>query len=97
MYRLTQTEFIIYVLIAGMGIGFLLGLIPLITGIVKKKVKLGVFGLIASTLGGVLGLLLSVPIVVIFMWLILKNSTPAKVVVVNENPIDVNVSDRDVR
>ena len=87
MYRLTTNEFILYVLLAGMGAGFLLGLIPFITGIVKKKVKLGVFGLLASTIGGAFGLLLAVPVVVIFMWLILRKPT---------NGVDANVSDRDV-
>lgn len=93
MYKLTQTEFVLYVLLAGIGVGFLLGLIPLITGIVKKKVKLGILGLVASTIGGVLGLILAVPIVVIFMWLILKKPTATGT---DQHPLDA-AFDKDVR
>jgi len=55
-------------------IGFALGLIPLVMGIVRKKVKLGILGLIVSTLGGaILGVILSIPAMAIFTWLIMRD------------------------
>ena len=55
------------------GIGFVIGLVPLIFGLVKGKLKLGVLGLLASTIGGaLLGLLLSVPAAAVFIWKIMK-------------------------
>ena len=71
--RLTGNEALLYILIPA-GIGFLLGLIPLIAGLVKRKVRLGVVGLIASTLGGaLLGVILSIPAMAIFTWLIVRD------------------------
>jgi len=70
--QLSTQEAVLYGMLLTGGIGFAIGLVPLILGIVKKKIRLGVFGLLASTIGGaLLGLLLSVPAVVIFVWLIL--------------------------
>ena len=82
--RLTMSEALVYVAIRMAIIGFLLGLIPLITGIVKKKVKLGVIGLVVSTLGGAIaGILISIPAMAIFTWLILRDQ------VVTTNNADV--------
>lgn len=60
-------------------VGFVLGLIPLGFGYFRGRTKLGVLGIVSSVLGGALvGLFLSVPAVVIFMWLIIrKNESPA--------------------
>lgn len=96
--RITYKEAILYAALLQAIIGLLLGLIPLIVGIFRKKAKLGVLGLVASTVGGaILGLFLSVPAVGLFLWLILKK--PEKIepqqVVVNENSIDVNVKNPD--
>jgi hypothetical protein len=93
--RLTTQQALLYALLINAGIGFVIGMIPLILGFAKGKVKLGVFGLLAATIGGgILGLLLSIPAAVIFVWLILKS--PAEVVVVNKEPIDVAVKNEDV-
>ena len=70
--HLTRQEFIIYALIIGVVLGFLLGLIPLILGIRKKKTRLGVYGLIASIIGGAISSILSLVIVGVFIYLILK-------------------------
>jgi uncharacterized transporter YbjL len=48
--ELTQSEFIQYALLAGIILGVLLGLIPLILGIKRNKRKLGVIGFISSIL-----------------------------------------------
>lgn len=60
-------------------VGFVLGLIPLGFGYFRGRTKLGVLGIVSSVLGGALvGLFLSVPAVVLFMWLIIrKNESPA--------------------
>ncbi|PYS88933.1 MAG: hypothetical protein DMF62_08450 [Acidobacteria bacterium] len=71
--RLTATQAILYATLIHAGIGFVLGLIPLILGIVKKKVRTGVIGIIVGTLGGaILGFLISIPSMAIFTWLILR-------------------------
>ena len=71
--RLTMSEALLYVALGGAVVGFFLGLVPLIVGIVKKKVKTGVIGLIVSTLGGaLLGVFISIPAMAIFTWLILR-------------------------
>lgn len=89
--KLTTNEAILYASIAHAIIGLLLGLVPLILGFIKKERSYAVFGFLGSFIGGaILGLFLSLPVAVIFTWLILRNpKQPAEVVVVNENPIDV--------
>lgn len=78
-------------------LGLMLGLVPLFTGILKKNIKFGIFGLLASTVGGaVLGLILALPVAAIFTWLIIRDSKkPQKVTFADENPNDVNLSQRD--
>ena len=71
--RLTFSEALLYGAVRGALIGFLLGLIPLITGIIKKKVKTGVIGLLVATFGGALaGVLISIPAMAVFTWLTLR-------------------------
>ena len=58
----------------GAGLGALLGLIPLIAGFLKKRKLYGFGGFLASIVGGaIMGVLLSVPLIVLFTWLIYKN------------------------
>lgn len=82
-------------ILLGAGLGFILGLIPLILGIIKKRIKIGVFGFIGAIVGNaVLGLLLSIPIVGVCIYLILKKSPiapPVDVRAADENPIDVKI------
>ena len=91
---LLQIRLNIYdIALMGAGLGALLGLIPLILGFVKKERSYGVFGFLGSIVGGaVMGVFLSLPIVAIFIWLILKNPPQsAGVVGFNENPSDIEV------
>ncbi len=84
----------------GAALGFLFGLIPLILGFVKKERSYAVFGFLGSIIGGgILGIFLSVPIVAIFTWLILRkpNNEPVEVRVINENPVDVKVENPENR
>ena len=54
-------------------IGFIVGLVPLIAGFVKRNVKYGFAGFAGSIVGGaLLGLILAVPVAVIFTWLIVR-------------------------
>lgn len=87
--RLTYYDLVLI----GSGIGILLGLIPLILGLIKKKRQYAIFGFAASVISGALIPFLSIIVVAVFMWLILRNSKPNEVVIVNENPIDVSVND----
>lgn len=65
-------------LLFGAGIGFIVGLIPLITGIIKKDIKNGVIGLIGSVVGGsIASLLLAIPFAAVMTWLIVRGSKPA--------------------
>jgi hypothetical protein len=48
----------------GIGIGFVLGLIPLIIGIFKKNMKLGLIGFIFTLLGGAIWSVLALIIMI---------------------------------
>jgi hypothetical protein len=79
--QLSAEQALIYSLIP-VGIGFLLGLVPLVLGIMKRKLRLGLFGLIASTIGGaILGVILSIPAMAVFTWLIVRDGFVAEDVV----------------
>jgi len=72
--RLTTSEVFTYVALFHAAVGFALGLIPLILGFVKKKIRIGVLGLLVGTAGGaLLGFLGSIPAMAIFTWLILRD------------------------
>lgn len=61
----------------GMGVGLVLGLIPLVLGYLKGKAKLGAWGFIASILAGAAWSLLSLATVIVFIWLILRKPKAA--------------------
>lgn len=78
--NITSTEAILYIVLINIGLGLLLGLIPLIAGFVKNNRKFGLFGLFGSIIGGaVLGVVLSLPVAAVFTWLIFKNSNSAQI------------------
>ena len=69
--KMTPQEWLMY----AAAIGFIVGLVPLITGLVKRNIKYGVVGLIGSTIGGaVLGLILAIPVAAFFTWLIIRGA-----------------------
>jgi hypothetical protein len=77
--NLTTRDFYIYALLINVGLGFLFGLIPLVFGIMKGQRKYGFLGLILSVVGGgLLGLLLAIPVAAIFTWLIFSRSGKAQ-------------------
>lgn len=61
-------------ILIGMGVGLILGLIPLILGIIKGKKKLAVWALVASVAAGAIQSFVALITVIVFIWLILRNS-----------------------
>lgn len=60
-------------LIFGVVSGVVFGLIPLVSGLIKKKFKLGALGFASAIIGGaILGIYLSIPVSAVFSWLIFK-------------------------
>ena len=75
--KMTTQELLMYGAIINGGIGLLLGLVPLILGFIKGKVKFGVIGLAGSIVGGLLlGILLSLPIAAVATWLVIRGPKP---------------------
>jgi hypothetical protein len=81
--QLTTREALLWVTLINFVIGFILGLIPLLFGYFSKQLKLGLAGILTSTLGGaVLGIFISIPATIVFTWLVARRSklaaNPAK-------------------
>ena len=73
--QLSTREAVLYVTLINTAIGFFLGLLPLLFGYFNKRLRLGVFGIIATTVGGaILGIFLSVPATVVFTWLVVRGA-----------------------
>ncbi len=84
----------------GVGVGLVLGLIPLILGFVKNKRNLGVYGFIASIGGGALSSILSLIVVIVFTWLIVKKpviNESVEGVGVNETAAEVEIDNTENR
>ncbi len=76
----------------GMGVGLVLGLIPLVLGFVKGKKNLAIWGFFASIAAGAAWSLFSLVAVIVFIWLILRK--PNAVESANpENPAETRISD----
>jgi len=61
-------------------VGFIIGLIPLVLGIIKKKVKFGLIGFVTCSLVWIVGTpLFATPVLVIFIWLIFNKINKEKV------------------
>jgi len=74
--KLNYYEALAYIALAGLVIGILLGLIPLILGLRKNKRSYGLYGLVTSIVAGVFSPILSIIAVAIFTWLILRKPQP---------------------
>jgi hypothetical protein len=79
----------------GLGVGLVLGLIPLALGIYKGKRKLGIAGLIVSVAAGAAWSLFSLIAVLVFVWLILRNSAADSGAEVSESAQIVSADDAD--
>lgn len=72
--HLTTGEAILYLALIGTAAGLLMGLIPLIYGWRKGKTKLGLIGLIVSTVAGAIWIVLPLLVIVIFIFLIARKT-----------------------
>ena len=72
--KITYNELSAYLIAGSVIIGVLLGLIPLILGIRKKNRKYGMYGFVGSVIGGAITYIISIIVVSIFSWLILRKS-----------------------
>lgn len=60
-------------LVLGLGMGVVVGLIPLILGLIKKKTKLAFQGFVFTILGGAaMGFMTAAPVALFFLWLMFK-------------------------
>lgn len=67
----------VQMLLIGIGIGLVLGLVPLAIGFFKKNLKLGVIGFVCTLLGGAIWSVLSLLIMIVFSVLIfIKSKSP---------------------
>lgn len=80
-------------ILIGLGIGFVLGLIPLALGIYKGKKKLAVIGFVVSIAVGAMWSLFSLIAVLVFVWLILRN--PAASASEASAVAEINAEDRE--
>jgi hypothetical protein len=73
--KMSTQEVMMYAALFNAGIGLVAGLVPLILGFVKGKVKYGVIGFLACLVGGaLLGVILSIPAMIVFTWLIIRGA-----------------------
>ena len=73
--QMTTQQVMMYAALFNAGIGLVVGLVPLILGFVKGNIKFGVVGFLACLVGGtILGIILSIPSMVVFSWLIIRGA-----------------------
>ncbi|MGB7210682.1 MAG: hypothetical protein WBD27_18645 [Pyrinomonadaceae bacterium] len=90
-FRITYDELFPYIIAANITLGFLFGSFPLIAGLILKNRKYGVFGFVGSIIGGaVLGVFLSFPFAVVFLWLILRQIPKPSFVETGPSPSDTS-------
>ena len=75
--HMSPRDALIFGLMINAGVGLVLGLIPLVAGIVKRRIKYGLLGLVFSVLGSALGMIVSALVSTVFTWLILRSSSNA--------------------
>ena len=84
----------------GAALGLLFGLIPLILGFIKKERSYAVWGFLGSIIGGAISFIfVSVPVIAVFTWLILRKpkNVAAEVASVNQSPTDITVENSENR
>ena len=74
----TIQQLIFYGAIVGAVVGLLLGLVPLVLGFKRGQRRLGILGFLCCLVGGAFAsVILSIPSVIIFTWLIVSKSRNA--------------------
>jgi hypothetical protein len=77
--HISQTQAILWFMVLNAVIGLVLGLIPLLFGYFSKQLKLGMIAIAVTTIGGaILGIIISIPAMIVFTWLVARNSRRAK-------------------
>jgi len=88
--RLDTREAIMLLTLVGIGIGLILGLVPLIYGRMKGKTKLGVIGFVTSIIAGAIWSILPLIVMITFVFLIMRNKPePIEVAAANDVPAEV--------
>ncbi len=72
--QITYNQLYLYIAIAGLIVGALLGLIPLFLGRRNNKGRLGLYGFLASAVSGIVSPIISIIVAAVFTWLVLKKS-----------------------
>lgn len=93
--KLNTREAILILTLIGIGVGVVFGLVPLIYGRIKGKARLGLIGFVVSIIAGAIWSILPLFVMLTFVFLILRDTEPTEVVVVNKEPIEVEVADTD--
>ena len=81
-------KYFYYILIADVGIGLLIGLLPLILGIARKQRNLGIIGLVSSGVFGGLFPISSIVVAAVFTMLIVRRSASEKMTDSDKAPLN---------
>jgi hypothetical protein len=73
--NMSPRDALIFGFLVNAGVGFVLGLVPLVAGIIKRRFKYGILGLVCSVIGSALGMIVSVLVCTVFTWLIFRQSS----------------------
>ncbi len=66
-----MNDFYTGLLFGALVVGMICGAVPMVFGISKNQIGLGIFGFVACVIGGLIrGLLLAIPVAILFVWLI---------------------------
>lgn len=76
MNQIDSNAYLLGAIIGGLIAGIIIGFVPLITAIMKKRVSFGVTGFVCCVIGGgILGLILAIPIAAVFTLIIILRKT----------------------
>ncbi|HKP68922.1 MAG TPA: hypothetical protein VJV05_06540 [Pyrinomonadaceae bacterium] len=75
--QMTIREFYVYIIIGGAILGALFGLVPLLLGRRRNRARLGLYGFIASIVGGAIAPLLGMIVAGVFAWLVIREKPAA--------------------
>lgn len=78
--RVFYEQYFYYILAAGIVIGFIFGLIPLLIGRRRGKKALGLTGLVTATVLGAFSPLLAIIVALVFAFLVARGSKPPQAV-----------------
>ena len=93
--RLNTREAILLLTLVGIGVGLVLGLVPLIYGKIKGKFRLGLTGFIVSIVAGAIWSILPLFVMITIVFLINRDQKPKPIddEDVHQDPTDLPVGD----